>query len=129
VFVPTLVLVVCGAVVLVGATVELLDTVRAYRAPGRVAAADRAGLAADVGRWPMLAWFGLAAGAVLVAAALARRQPAVDDVALVVLILGFAADRAYYLVRRQHSDDGRAVRTQVIALLTGVIGLLAGFTL
>jgi hypothetical protein len=132
VLVPTLVLLVCGAIVLVGAVAELLDTVRARRAPALVPSPGSdvpSGGIADVGRWPMLAWFGLAAGTVLVASATGGRRPDIDDLTLVVLLLGFAADRAYYLVRRRTSGYGRAVRAEILAVVTGAVGLLAGFTL
>ena len=130
--VPTLVLLLCGVLVLVGAVAELVDTVRARRAPALTAGAeglDERPEIADVGRWPMLAWLGLAALTVLVPVAVFDRRPDVDDLTIVALLLGFAAERAFYLVRRRHSADGRALGGEVLALVAGAVGLLVGFTL
>jgi hypothetical protein len=140
VIVPTVVLLLSGAVVLVGGAAELRDTLRAGRTRALVPASGpeqrpagqerevQARAAADVGRWPMLAWFGLAAFSVLAAASIADRRPDIDDLTLVVFVLGFAGDRAYYLARRRHSGDDRALRGEIIACAVGAIGLLVGFT-
>jgi hypothetical protein len=141
VIVPTVVLLLSSAVVLVGGGAELRDTLRAgrtrsrtpvpasgpeQRAPAGQEPEAEARAAADVGRWPMLAWFGLAAFSVLAAASVADRRPDIDDLTLVVFVLGFAGDRAYYLARR-HSGDDRALRGEIIACVVGAIGLLVGF--
>ena len=130
--VPTLVQVLSAVVVLVGGAAELVDTVRARRSPalvsGRGEREDRPDIA-DVGRWPLLAWLGLAALTVLGVVMVADRRPAGGELALAVLLLGSAGDRAFYLVRRRSSADGRALGGEALALVVGAIGLLAGFTL
>jgi hypothetical protein len=130
VIVPTVVLLLSAVVILVGGVAELLDTVRARKAPALVSGAE--GLeerpdVADVGRWPLLAWLGLVAFTVLLPAAAFDRRPGVDDVAFVVLSLGFAAERAFYLLRRR--SYGRVLGAEVLSLVVGAIGLLVGFTL
>lgn len=130
--VPAIVLLLCSAVVLVGGAAEVRDTVRSRRAPAVVPSGGTDGTeraAADVGRWPMLAWFGLAAFAVLATAAVANREPDIDDLTLVVLLLGFAGDRAYYLVRRRPTGEGAAAGVEALALVVGAVGLLVGLTI
>jgi hypothetical protein len=132
VVVPTIVLLLCSAVVLVGGVAEVRDTVRSGRAPALVPPAGPEApqtVVADVGRWPMLAWFGLAAFAVLAVASIANRTPDMDDLTFVVLMLGFAGDRAFYLVRRRHSGDDGALGGEIVALVVGAIGLLVGLTI
>jgi hypothetical protein len=132
VIVPTVVLLLSAVAVLVGGIAELLDTVRARRAPALVSGAEgleeRPGVA-DVGRWPFLAWLGLAAFTVLVPVAAFDRRPDVDDLTFLVLMLGFAAERAFYLLRRRSSGDGRVLRAEVLSLAVAAIGLMVGFTL
>jgi len=130
--VPALVLLLCLAVVVVGVLAELGDTVRARRAPALVPGAE--GLEqrpdmADVGRWPTLSWLGLAAFTVLVPMSALDRRPDVDDVTIVVLMLGFAGERAFYLLRRRRSGDGQVLGVEVLSLAVGAIGLLVGVTL
>jgi hypothetical protein len=132
VVVPAIVLLLCSAVVLVGVAAEVRDTVRSRRTPAMVPSGGTdvpERTPADVGRWPMLAWLGLAAFAVLATAAVANREPDVDDLTLVVVLLGFAGDRAFYLVRRRHSGDNSALGGEVVALVVGAIGLLVGLTI
>ena len=81
-----------------------------------------------MGRWPMLAWFGLAAFTVLGAAAFAHRRPNIDDLMFVVLLLGFAGHRAFYLLRRR-PGDGPALGAEVLSLVVGALGVLVGFTI
>ena len=131
---PTLVLLLCTAVIVVGGVAELLDTVRAGRAPAAVPGSgsgviDEQQGVADVGRWPALAWFGLAAFTVLAPVAALDRRPDLDGLILVVLVLAFAAERAYYVVRRRHTGDERALRAEILALVFGALGLLVGLTL
>jgi hypothetical protein len=132
VIVPAFVLLLCVVVVIVGGLAEIRDTVRFRRAPALVPSAGPdvpEVTTADVGRWPMLAWFGVAAFAVLSVAAIADRRPDIDDLALVVLMLGFAGDRAFYLVRRRHAGDERTLGAEVLALVVGALGLLMGLTI
>lgn len=130
--VPAVVVFLCAAVVLVGGGAELRDTLRARRTPALMPASDSEApenALADVGRWPLLAWFGLAAFAVLAVAGIANRRPDIDDLTLVVLLLGFAGDRAFYLVRRRRSGEERALGGEVVACVVGAIGLLVGLTI
>ena len=130
-FVPGVVLLLCGVVVLVGGSAELRDTVRPRRVPVPVLAAGsdaRARTIADVGRWPLAAWFGVAAFSILAAASIAGREPEISDVTLAVLLLGFAGERAFYLVRRRNSGGRSAVGAEMLALGVGAIGLLVGST-
>jgi hypothetical protein len=129
--VPTIVSLLCGVVVLVGGGAELRDTVRAGRAPALVPAAapdapERA--VEDGGRWPLLAWFGLAAFTVLGAASIADRRPDIHDLTFVVLLLGFAGERAFYLVRRKYAGGDRALGGEIVACVVGALGLLVGLT-
>ena len=119
------------ALLLVGAFVEGRDTVRARRGPalGPSGSDVPETQVADVGRWPMLAWFGPAAVCVLVPAALADRRPEVNDLAVAVLTLGFAGERVYYLLRRRHSGNGPALGAEILACVVGAIGLLVGLTI
>jgi hypothetical protein len=117
--------------VVVGGIAEIRDTVRGRRATalvsGGVGPEERPDVA-DLGRWPMLAWFGLSAFAILGTASVADRRPDVDDLMFIVLMLGFAGDRAFYLVRRRKAEDA-ALGGDVLSLVVGAIGLLVGFTI
>ncbi len=129
--VPTIVALLCGVVVLVGGCAELLDTVRAGRAPVPVGAAgDRSPEqpVADADRWPLLAWLGLAAFTILGAAAIVGRTPEIVDLTFAVLLLGFAGERCFYLLRRRTSDGGRALGAEILASVLGAIGLVVGAT-
>jgi hypothetical protein len=92
--VSTVVLLLCGVVVLVGGLAKLRDTVRAGQAP-----------------------------------APSDRRPDVENLTVVVLLLGFAGERAFYLMRRRSSGDGRALRAEILSFAVGAIGLLVGFTI
>jgi len=132
VIVPSIVLMLCGAVALVGGVAELVDTVRTSRAPVSVGGtgSDVPHQAVeDVGRWPLLAWFGLAAFTVLGAASIAEARPEIFDLTFAVLLLGFAGERSFYLVRRRRSGGERALGAEILALVVGAIGLLVGVTL
>ncbi|MFP5373169.1 MAG: hypothetical protein ACLGI3_20840 [Actinomycetes bacterium] len=132
VIVPAVVLLLCGVVVLVGGSAELLDTVRQRRLPVPVPAAGTDApepTVEDVGRWPLPAWFGAAAFPVLGAASVAGREPGIPDLTVAALLLGFAGERAFYLVRRRTSGSRRAVGAELLALSVGAIGLLVGATL
>jgi hypothetical protein len=117
-----------AALVLVG---EVVQRRAARRAPALVPAGSDVPetQVADVGRWPMLAWFGLAAFSVLVPAALANRRPEMDDLAMAVLTLGFAGERAYYLLRRRRSGDGLGLGAEVLSLVVAGVGVLVGLTI
>jgi hypothetical protein len=131
VLVPTLVVLLCGAVILVSGAAVLRDRVRARRAPALVpGSAPHPGETelADEGRWPILAWFGLAAVTVLGAGAFAHRRPHIDDLMFVVLLLGYAGHRAFYLLRRR-SGVGPALGAEVLSLIVGALGVLVGFTI
>jgi hypothetical protein len=132
VIVPSGVMVLCVLVVLAGGVAELVDTVRAKRAPALVSGAE--GLenrpaVADAGPWPFLAWMGLAAFTVLVPVSVFDRRPDIDELPLAVLILGFAGERACYLIRRRRSADEPALPAEILALVVGAGGVLMGFTL
>lgn len=131
--VPTVVLLLCVVVVLVGGIAELRDTVRANRAAALVTGSGSGSEAtagvAEVGRWSMPAWFGLAAFAILGTASLADRRPDVDDLLLVVLVLGLAGDRAFYLLRRRTTGEEGALGGDVLSLVVGAVGLLVGATI
>ncbi len=130
--VPGVVLLLCGVVVLVGGSAELLDTVRQRRLPVSVGAAGTdtpERTVGDVGRWPLPAWFGVAAFSVLCAASIAGREPRIPDLTLAVLLLGFAGERTFYLVRRRTSGRRRAGAAELLALTVGAVGLLVGSTL
>ena len=130
VIVPGVVLLVCGVVVLVGGSAELVDTVRQHRVSVPVPAAGAPErTVGDVGRWPLPAWFGVAAFSVLCAASIAGREPEIPDLTLAVLLLGFAGERMSYLVRRRTSGGRRAVGAELSALTVGAVGLLVGSTL
>ena len=130
--VPSIVLLLCGVVVLVGGGAELLDTVRPRHAPvpasggGSDAPEQPVG---EVGRWPLPAWVGVAAFTVLCAASIAGRDPEISDLTLAVLLLGFAGERAFYLVRRRTSGDRRGLGAELVAFGVGAIGLLVGSTI
>ena len=90
---PTVVLLLCGVVILVGGLAELRDIVRAP-SPGPF-----------------------------------DRRPDVDDLTVLVLMLGFAGERAFYLLRRRSSGDGQVLRGEVLSLAFGAVGLVVGLTL
>jgi hypothetical protein len=132
VILPIVVMGLCALVVLVGGAAELLDTVRTRRAPALVSGAEgveERPVVADVGRWPFLAWMGLAAFTVLVPVSVFDRRPDVDELPLAVLILGFAGERAFYLLRRRRSGDGQSLGAEVLSLVVAAVGLLMGFTI
>ena len=81
-----------------------------------------------MGRWPLPAWFGVAAFPVLCAASIAGREPEIPDLTLAVLLLGFAGERAFHLVRRRTSGSRRALGAEMVAAGVGAIGLLIGAT-
>lgn len=82
-----------------------------------------------MGRWPLPAWFGVAAFTVLTAASIAGREPETSDVAMAVLLLGSARERALYLVRRRSLGSRRALGGEVPASAVGAVGLVVAFTM
>jgi len=127
--VPGLLLTACSVVVLIGAAVTLLDArrSRAHPAPAGVAEV-RARLHAELDLSPLLACLGLAALAVLGGALVASRTVASAEVALVVVVLGLAADRAGYLARTRTTGSRRAVWVAAITTLLVVVGVVLGST-
>jgi hypothetical protein len=59
---------------------------------------------------------------------IAHRQPSSEDITFLVLILGFAGDRAFYLLRRRRAGDGLALAGEVLSFVIGAAGVLAGLT-
>ena len=120
------------AVLLVGGVAELLDTVRGRRTPVPAAGAGADAheqAIGEVGRWPLLAWFGLAAVPVLAAASIAGRTPELSDLTFAVLVLGFAGERSHYLVRRRRSGEERTLGAEILGLVVGAVALLVGATI
>lgn len=119
--IPSLVLGVCCVVILLGAVAELVEAARA-RVLTAGAGEVRGRLLAEVDPRPVVAWVALAAAAVLVPVILAGDERgaigSATDTVLVVAVLGFAAERAGYLVRRASTVRVRAVGTGLVAVLT-----------
>jgi len=127
VLVAALILGVCTVLLLVGAVVQVLD-VRRVPVPTGPAAGDVEAGAAGVGRWPTLAWFGLAALTPLGTATVAGRHPDIGELTLVAVVLGLAAERAFYLLRRSVGADQAALRGELLAVGTALAGITFGLT-
>ena len=124
----TIVLIGASAVVLLGSVVELIEALRQRREHlTQEEALDRL---LDVRPAAILAWIGLAACTLLMPALWRDSDLPLRDAALVTAILGFAAERASYLVTAWTSPNSR-VRSMwlvsvAVALVTG--GLTVGLT-
>ncbi len=122
--VASVVLVVCSVVVLLGAATELRDVLRARRETG-VGAAPGASRSRS---FDVLTWFGLAAVVVLAPSLWRTSTLPLGDVLLVVLLLGFAAERAAYLLGRRGGAGRRALGTPAVAAATVLGGLAVAVT-
>ena len=126
---PVLVLAICSVVILTGAMAELVEALRLRR--GDIVddpATVRARVLSELDLRPALAWLGLAALAVLAPVLLASRPASVSEVALVVVVLGLAAERAGYLIRRFARSDGRGGWTAAVAGFTMLGGVVMALT-
>lgn len=127
--IPSLVLALSGAVIVVGALVELAQAVRVRRAgvqAGSVAVRNQ--LIAELDPARPLMWVGLSALAALAPALVVELHHPVSDVALVVLVLGFAAERAAFLARRFGSAQSQPAWQAAIAVLTIVGGVVVALS-
>jgi hypothetical protein len=119
----TAVLLGSSVVILVGSVVELRDTLRRRREHlAREEALDRL---LDARPLAILSWAGLAALALLGPALWRDSSLPLGDAALVIAILGFAAERASYLVGRA---DGSGARSPLLLTLVAAAVSIGGVT-
>lgn len=123
----TVVLIGSAVVILVGSVTELRDSVRRRREHLlREEALDRL---LDARPYAILAWAGLAAMALLTPAVWRESGLPLSDAALVIAVLGFAAERASYLVSRGDSAGDRVpLRLGLVAAAVSLGGLSVGLT-
>lgn len=119
--VPSVVLALASVVILVGSGVELRASIRQRR--DTVSRDDAMSHLLAVRPFAILTWVGLAAVALLAPALVRPSSLPLGDAALVVVVLGFAAERAAYLVGVWGSSANRAVRVAVVAVSVVVGGL------
>jgi hypothetical protein len=116
-----------SVVVLVGSVVELRDSLRRRREHLlREEALDRL---LEARPFAIVSWAGLAALALLGPALWRGSSLPLGDAALVIALLGFAAERASYLVSRGSvSSDRVPLRLALVAAAVSVGGLTVGLT-
>lgn len=127
--IPSLLLVVCGVVIVVGALAELAEAVRMGRAgvtAGSVSVPNR--MLGEMDPTRLFTWMGLSGLAVLTPALVMDVQQPVADVALVVVVLGFAAERGAYLSRRFGAAESRPAWKAAIAVLTLAAGVVVALS-
>ncbi len=122
---PALVLTVAGAVILRGGVAELTA---AWRDRHTALSADEARrrLVTEVQLASLLGWAALAAAVLLLPTLWRPSQLPGNDILLVVFVLGLAANRASYLLRRR-DRYGRAPLA-LVAASTALSGLAIGLT-
>ena len=117
-----------SVVILVGSVVELREALRQRKEHlTQKEAADRL---LDLRPATILTWVGLAAVTLLSPTLLRDSALPLADATLVIVVLGFAAERAGYLVTRRTLPDSRsrAVRMALIAAAVVSGGLAVGVT-
>lgn len=124
----TIVLLAGSIVILVGSIAEFREALRQRKEHlTENEAADRL---LDLRPATILAWVGLAAVTLLSPAMLRDSALPLADAALVIVVLGFAAERASYLVTRRTLPEtrSRAVSMAMIAAAVVSGGLAVGLT-
>ena len=124
----TIVLIGASAVVLIGSVVELIETLRQRRE--HLTSEEALARLLDARPAAILAWIGLASCSLLMPALWRDSGLALADAALVIAILGFAAERASYLVTVWASPSSQVrpfwLASVSVAVVTG--GLTVGLT-
>lgn len=124
--IPGLVLAICSATILVGAAAELAEALQARRSPAPVgSAAVQERVLTELDPRPVFAWTGLAAAAVLAPAFFRGVSHDLGEIALLVVVLGFAAERGSYLVGRAGSQSVRTGGRAMVVVVTVILGVVA----